>query len=80
MASLLVTRGLYSLIASRDTVAGGNVAWNAITRRDSEKQRQIVSTVLLSVWVIANILLFVPVFFIVSNLHRPQHTSRIWTR
>jgi hypothetical protein len=78
MASLLFTRSLYSLIVSRDSTPNELVAWNAITRRDSEKQ-DVLSKVLFLVWVIANIVLFVPVFLIVSNPHKQQHMSRIST-
>jgi hypothetical protein len=76
MASLLITRGLHSLIASRDSTPNEIVAWNAITRRGSEEQ-EVLSKVLLLVWVIANIVLFVPVLFIVSNPTKATHVSNI---
>ncbi|KAH6676228.1 hypothetical protein B0J14DRAFT_585087 [Halenospora varia] len=77
MASLLITRGLHSLIASRDSTPNENVAWNAITRRDSEKQ-QVFSTVLLFIWFMVNIVLFVPVLFIlVYTLNRLYPTLAI---
>jgi hypothetical protein len=76
MASLLITRGLHFLIASRDSTPNEIAAWNAITRRDSEKQ-EVLSKVLLLVWVLANIVLFVPVLFIVSNPQTTTHVSNI---
>jgi heme/copper-type cytochrome/quinol oxidase subunit 2 len=73
MASLLIARGLHSLIASR--TPHQDVAWNAIAPRDAQKQEQITSTVVLYVWIGLNIILFVPVFFIVSNLQRVSRIS-----
>ncbi|KAH8767551.1 hypothetical protein BGZ57DRAFT_988411 [Hyaloscypha finlandica] len=66
MASLLITSGLHSLIASRDSTPHESVAWNAITRRNSENH-QVLSTVLLFVWAMVNIVVFVPVFFIAAD-------------
>jgi hypothetical protein len=77
MASLLITPALYSLIASRDSTPNEIVAWNAITRRDSEKQ-EALHKVLFLVWLMANIILFVPVLFLlVYTLNRLYPTLAI---
>jgi hypothetical protein len=67
MASLLIARGFSSLIASRVVTQSENVGWNAFTRRDSENQA-ILPSVILFIWLMVNILLFLPVLFIVSIL------------
>ncbi|KAH6713322.1 hypothetical protein BKA61DRAFT_608910 [Leptodontidium sp. MPI-SDFR-AT-0119] len=62
MASLLITRGLHSLIASRDTTLNQNIAWNAISKR-TEPDNHTVVQVVFWVLVVVNICILVPVFF-----------------
>lgn len=78
MASLLITRGLHSLIASRDTTLNQNIAWNAISKRNEPDNHTVVQVVFW-VLVVVNICILVPVFFTVSisqastTIHEPPH-------
>ncbi|PVH73058.1 hypothetical protein DL98DRAFT_576482 [Cadophora sp. DSE1049] len=63
MASLFITRGLHSLIASRDTTLGSNIAWGGITKR-AEPTDHKVAGVVFWVLVVVNICILVPVFFV----------------
>ncbi|KAG4429969.1 hypothetical protein IFR05_014546 [Cadophora sp. M221] len=63
MASLLITRGLHSLVASRDTSLNQNIAWNAISKRDDPNDHTVAQVVF---WVLVaiNICILVPVCFV----------------
>ncbi|KAH8657380.1 hypothetical protein BGZ60DRAFT_415788, partial [Tricladium varicosporioides] len=65
MASLLTIRSLHSLVVSRDNTLTKNTAWNAITRRDS-KEQEVLPTVPFFLLLVVNIILFVPVLFILA--------------
>jgi len=66
MASLFISRGIHSLIASRDTTLGSNIAWGGITKRDEPTDHKVAGTVF---WVLVavNFCILVPVFFVVSR-------------
>lgn len=61
MASQLVARGLYSLIASRDS---SDVA--SFTKRDDTKKENALTAAWI-VLIVANLALLVPLFFFVSK-------------
>ncbi|KAG4422567.1 hypothetical protein IFR04_004336 [Cadophora malorum] len=63
MASLFISRGIHSLIASRDTTLGSNIAWGGITKRDEPTDHKVAGTVF---WVLVavNFCILVPVFFV----------------
>ncbi|KAH7350654.1 hypothetical protein BKA65DRAFT_476032 [Rhexocercosporidium sp. MPI-PUGE-AT-0058] len=63
MASLLITRSLHSLIASRDTTLNQNIPWNAVSKRD-EPADHTVARLVFWVLVAINVCILVPVFFI----------------
>ncbi|KAH7420104.1 hypothetical protein BKA64DRAFT_700104 [Cadophora sp. MPI-SDFR-AT-0126] len=63
MASLFIARGLPSLIASRDTTLGSNIAWGGIAKR-AESTDQEGAKLVLFLLVLVNICILVPVFFV----------------
>ncbi|KAL2071768.1 hypothetical protein VTL71DRAFT_13003 [Oculimacula yallundae] len=64
MASLILARGLHSLIATRETTLSQNSAWNALSKRNQSRDDTAANVVGL-VLVVANIVFLVPVFLII---------------
>ena len=66
MASIFISRSIHSLIASRDTTLGPNIAWGGITKRAEPNDHKVAGTVF---WVLVavNVCILVPVFFVVSK-------------
>ncbi|CZS87938.1 hypothetical protein WAI453_000324 [Rhynchosporium graminicola] len=64
MASLILARGLHSLIATRDTTPNQNTAWNTLLKRNNPEHHNgaNVAAVILAV---VNIIIIVPIFLIV---------------